>query len=289
MKRRSYTLVAVTAFFAATNLGADIVSDALFTFPAQAEYVEYDNLAALRKLPIYSSLRQNFAGKPLEEAKAALGQLGIQEEQVGEIVTASSADSFYGVISGTFSAASVARKGKAKGYARNVMDTQAFCTGRVTCIVFLKDSLAAFGPVSRLKEMLKARRGGMASLSSSHVMTELLNSGDPRAPVRGALCGSQLRKSVSQLLEEWTGWKRDWSFLSATLSGIGYSVRFDRKTHIRATLDCTSKAAAATMVQMLGAVRALQPATTAAFQNLQVSSSDHLVYLTADADLPGPH
>ncbi len=57
---------------------AGIVGDALFSFPAQTEYLEYDNLVALRKLPNYNTLRKEFSGKPLEEARIVLASSAFQ-------------------------------------------------------------------------------------------------------------------------------------------------------------------------------------------------------------------
>lgn len=60
-------------------LYVDIISRALFSFPAQTGYVEYENLASLRILGNYD-LPQRFSGKPLQDVKIALSQLGIQED-----------------------------------------------------------------------------------------------------------------------------------------------------------------------------------------------------------------
>jgi len=266
---------------------AGILADALLAFPVRTEYVEYDNLALLRNLPNYNVLRQEFSGKPLEEARIVLGQLGIRENQVDEIVTGSDAKVFYGIISGTFSGQLAAKTGKSRGYAVKLPESQAFCTGRETCVVFLEDSLAAFGSVVSLKEMLETRQGAKVRLSSNRNIAALINGTDANAPVRGVLWGTQLKSSISQLLQDWTGWKRDWSSLSANISGIGYGVRFDSKAHVSATLDCTSRTAAAVLIQMLDAVGAVQSTAVVPFQNLQVSSSGSSVSLKADTAMPG--
>lgn len=91
------------------SLQTAMVADASFSFPAQTQYVENDNLTELRKLPSYNTLRQNFSGRPLEEAKAVLGQLGVQEDQVQEIVTGSDSAAFYRLVAGTSSSDAIKR------------------------------------------------------------------------------------------------------------------------------------------------------------------------------------
>lgn len=286
MDWRHNLLLTALACCTSTTLHADIIADALLSFPARTEYFEYDNIRSLRILPNYTALRQNYSGKSLDEAKMVLNQLGIEEGQVDEVVSGSGSSTSYGLFSGTFSVVSAAKNGRLKGLAVKLPATQAFCAGKETCIIFLQDSLAAFGSVDRLKEMLEARQGAMPRLTSNRSLVALLNSVDQRAPVRGILCGSQLKASLSELLQEWTGWKTDWSTLSGNLSGIGYAVIFDSKAHVSAKLECTSRTAAVVLLQMLSALGAVQSAANAPFQNLQVSSSGNFIFLRVDSVVP---
>ena len=134
---------------------AEIISQALLSFPAQTQYLEYDNIARLRNLPDYPALRQRFSGKPLEDARVALRQLGIREDQVQEVVSGSSSSAFYVLIAGTFSEASAKRHATAT----KLLDTHAYCPGKSGCVVFLEDSLAAFGTPSELKDIVQAHEG----------------------------------------------------------------------------------------------------------------------------------
>jgi hypothetical protein len=269
-----------------SSLRADLLSEAVLCFPAQTEYVEYDNLATLRTLADYNTLRQRFSGKPLEDAKAALARLGIQESQVHEVVTGSSANGFYGVVAGTFSGDAAASSARNKGLGTRVEDSHAFCPGSGTCIAFLEDSLAAFGSIGQLKEMLEARQGIVARLSSKRGVVALLTATERNAPVRGLVYGGQLRSEVADMLNDWTGWNRDWSTFSANVSAIGYGVRFDSKTHVSATLECTSAATAGLLRQMLSVLGGMSGGN-APFQNLQVASSGNNVDFKVDTALPG--
>ena len=67
----------------------------------------------LRRLN-YAALRQRFSGKPLDEAKATLAKLGIEESQVHEVVLGISSTTFYGVVSGTFSQSQAAKTAQKK-------------------------------------------------------------------------------------------------------------------------------------------------------------------------------
>ena len=125
----------------------------------------------------------------------------------------------------------------------------------------------------------------MAGLSANRDVVILINNTDRRAPVRGILFGGQLNSSVSDMLKESLGWNRDWSGLSSNVTAIGYSVQFDTKTHVSATLDCTSRTSAALLVQMLTALGALQPANMP-LQNLRVSANGNVIDLKADTPLP---
>jgi hypothetical protein len=277
--------LAVLALSAATTLRADLISEALLCFPAQTEYVEYDNLEALRTLPDYNILRQRFSGKPLEDAKTALGQLGVLEIQVHEVVTGSNATGFYGVVAGPFSGEAATSNAKRNGLGIKVGENQVLCPGGGTCIVFLEASLAAFGSLDQLKEMLETRQGIKARLSSKRDAATLLTNTDRYDPVRGIVLGKQLHSDVADMLNDWTGWKRDWSTLSGNVTAIGYGVRFDSKTHVAATLECSSKASAGVLLQMLNALGSLGGGS-APFQNLQVSSSGTNIDFKVDTALP---
>ena len=291
--KRNLALVGL-ALSLATTLQAGILGDALFSLPSKTEYLEYDNLASLRRLPNYSSLRQEFSGKSLDEARTVLVQLGIDESEVQEIVVAFSSNLFEGLVAGTFSVASASKNPKRNRYAAKLLDTQVFCTGRETCVVFLEDSVVAFGSVAQLKNMLLTRQGALAGLNSNSSAVRLLNGTDQRAPVRGILFGEQLHAAVAGMFQDWSSLKGEGSRLADTISGLGYSVTFDGKAHVNATIECTSRTTAALLSQTFNGLAALQsftaPLVSAAanlpFQNVQVSSSGNVMYFRADTQLP---
>lgn len=273
-------------------LYAGIIDDALLSFPANTEYLEYDNLSSLRTLPKYSTLRQEFSGKSLDEARIVLAQLGIEESQVQEIVITSTTNVFEGLIAGQFSAESVSKNPKSRRYAARLLDAQVFCMGRETCVVFLEDSLAAFGSFAQLKNMLLTRQGAHVRLSSNSDAVRLLNATDRNAPVRGMLFGEQLRAAISNAFRDWSGLKADSASLTGTISGLGYTVTFDGKAHVSAAVECASRSAATLLSQTFSGVAALQSlaapmlSNDVRFQNVRVSSSGNMMYFRADTAIP---
>ncbi len=282
-------LIATLVVCSCLPLRGAVVGEALLSFPAQTEYFEYDNLTSLQLLPNYSALRQQLAGKPLNELQIVLSQLGIRDEEVQEIVVGSKSNAFYGVLAGTFNGESAAKRARARGFALRLLEDDAFCMGRETCVVFLEDSLAAFGSLSQLKEIIETRQGAITRLKADRSFLELLESTDQHSPVRGVVRGNELKASMAQLLSDWTGWNKDWSSLSSNVTGMSYSVKIGSEAHVSATLACRSETAAMLLVQLLRALKTVGSASDMPFQNMQVSASANIIHIQTDALLPSPN
>ena len=292
-----HRILVVLALVVVANqtLRAEIVSAAMLAFPAKTESVEYDNLYELRRLPNYQALRQRFAGKQLDNAKAALAKLNIGESEVHEIVMGTSPDAFYGVVSGSFSGAVALRTAKRINVTPLLFEgEQVLCPLGLTCVVFLEDSLAAFGSIEQLKMMIGVRTGTSPRLGANRNLTYLMNNTQRNAPVRGIVYGSQLSSVLADALQDESGLNLDWKQFSSNISAFGYSVSMDTKAHVVAKLQCKSPATAGVLRQMLGALAGVQSLATKVgkdpdsmpFQNLRVSASGDLVDLTMDTPLP---
>jgi len=279
---------ATIVLLAACSLRAEIVSQAMLAFPAKTESIEYDNLYELRLLPAYNSLRQRFAGKQLDDARAALAKLGVNESQVHEIVMGTSPAGFYGLVAGTFSGAQAVKSAQKNGIWPHVADNEKiFCPNGTSCVVFLEDSLAAFGPLDQLKMILETRLGVTPRLSSNATVSSLMNSTQSRFPVRGVVYGSQLNSVISDALQDGSGLHIDWSQFTSNISAFSYSVSMDSKAHVVAKLLCKSPATAGVLRQMLGALGGFQSlAKNMPFQKLEVSTAGDLVDLKMDTPLP---
>ena len=166
-------------------------------------------------------------------------------------------------------------------------DTQMFCPGAGTCIVFLEDWLAAFGSPGELKAMLEARQGVTASLGSNPRFVKMMDNSDALAPVRGVAAGNQFDSLISGGLRDKTGMDLNWAQFSSSISLVGYSLTFERKAHVKATLECKSAFSAAILKQILAALAQAGPhIADMPFQNMEVVSSDATIDLKMDTILP---
>jgi hypothetical protein len=288
-------VVGLLTLCATQGLCAEIIAEALLVFPAQTELLEYDNLAFLRNLPNYTNLRLRFSGTVLQQAKLALTELDIPEDQVDEIVLGTTPAATYGLVSGSFNGSLAAKIALKKGiFPLAVNHDELFCPGAGICLLFLENSLAAFGTSGQLRTMLEARQGVLTRLTSNRSLVALINKTDPRAPVRGVALGSQLNAVIASAFQDATGKEIDWLRYSNAISTFGYSVNLDSKAHVSATLECKTSMAAAMLRQMLSAWDGLQWLAVQAgkdpfsmpFQNMQVSSSDRIIELKMDASIP---
>ena len=294
MIRTLLTAVICSAAFCST-LGASILGYALTSFPTNTDYVEVDNLAALRALPYYRALRGRFSGESLQEAQTVLFQLGISEAQVEEIAIGSNANATYGLAAGTFSRRDPAIKARLKLYAVKLFDTDLYCVGRATCVTFLEDWMVAFGTPESLKSVLLARQGVLTALSGNTEAVRLFESEDKAAPVRGVLFGDDLQSALSKTFQQWFGKLAQSVKFPAAISGVGYSVTFGTTAHLRATLQCSSRNGAALLAQTLNALSLLQSVTASSaasrdsfgFERAKASADGSRVSLAADVRVSG--
>ena len=281
----------------AHSLPAQIIPEALQAFPTQTEVIEYENLASLRALPNYDSLQQQFCGKPLAQAKAALQKLGILESQVNEMVIGTSPGTVYGLLGGTFNGAQAAKAAIKKGLLPvRLENSQMFCPGVGTCLLFFEDWLAGFGAPSQLKTMLQARQGVIANLSLNRILVQLMNNTANSAPVRGAASGGQLLSVLTKELSDKTGFAIDWPQFYSGISVFAYSVTLDSQMHVNVSLACKSTLVASLLTQTLTMLANVQSAAVKAgkdpdnlpFQNLEVVSSENIMDLRMDTKIPTP-
>jgi hypothetical protein len=272
-------LTGMLSLYSAFPAQAQIISEALTSFPSRTDFIEYDNLARLRELPDYDKLRQRFSAKPLEQAKAALAKLDIQEDQVDELVLGTSPDELYGIAAGTFNGELAARVAlKHRLLPLPVEDNQIYCPGTGTCVAFLQDNIAAFGNPTQLQTMLQTRLGLIAQLSSNRALSNLMNSTQSRALVRGVALGNQIHSVVESSLPGLSAAQLDWSALSSAVTMFAYSIDIDSKAHVTATLDCTSSTATFLLRQLLNAFSTVQA--------MQISSAANTIEVKLDTPLP---
>jgi hypothetical protein len=270
------------------SLEAQIIRESLRDFPAQTESLEYDNLAKLRALPNYKALKERFTGKPLQRVQTALARIDLPESEVQEIVMATSPAGFYGLIAGTFNGEIIAKNALKKGCSFiDAENEKILLPTSEMAVLFLGNSLAAFGTSAQIKNMLESRKGAAPNLNAKTSLVQLLNQTDRESPVRGISSGSQIAASLTDAMQGETSLNIDWSRLASNVSAFAYSVKLDTKAHVVARLQCQSPAAAAVLHQMLSAVSALQSVvSSASVENLEVSSSGVFIDLKMDTPLP---
>jgi hypothetical protein len=292
MQRITFLSLAIGLLGSCTSarMQAELLSQALLSFPAYTQSLEYDNLAQLRKLPDYAKLRQQYSGASLDRAEATFSKLGITEDKIEEAVSTIGSADLYGIVSGSFSGVEAGKRAVKAGFRQlSLGDKHIFCSDVEVCVLFLEDSVAAFGKVNDLKAILQARQGVTQRLGGKTPISELLAKADLHAPVIGVAPGSELNNFIGDDIPSGYLSKANISKLLATISLFQYSVRLDDKAHLSLNLACATSLEATALSQSLSALNALHAISagddTANFDHLTASSTEKLVHLTMNVNL----
>lgn len=285
--------LALFAFFlfCLPALPADLLSDALQTFPANTQSLEYDNLAALRRLPNYNELRKQYTSDALKRVKSTLLELNIAEEQLSEVVTASGPNVFFGLIVGNFNASAAEQQAAAHHLTpSSLQDGQAFCSKENVCVLFPKgeNGRAAFGPVDQLRLMAEVHAGRAPNVRSNPNFAALLAKMDLTTPIVGLAPGSEIGQLTKNVMPP----SLDLSSWYSSVESFGYSIRTDTQAHLTVELLCTSATRGRLVGNALNTAAAVQRMAAAmsmgnAFpvSNLRATSSGRMVSFRFDAKL----
>ena len=274
----------------------DIVKEALASFPPQTIRLEYSRPAKLRELPDYQSLRTRYAGENLRSLEASLSKLGIEEQDIDELVLGWQASgtgmTLEGLAGGHFNPADMARRaGVQKLTPVPVSDFKAYCFGEeptATCVVALDQARGAFGPPSALTALVNARQGMGPNIGSDSRFTAIVNEAHSEAPIWGA--------AIGQAVADWfKGWmpgqqevQLDWSKAFQTVESLSYSVETTDKARLNMKLDCTTAQDAANLRQIFNGLKMFQrlawqnknPGRPNPFESLVIDAKDRDVLLT---------
>lgn len=277
--------------FCLPALPADLLSDALQTFPANTQSLEYDNLAVLRRVPNYSDLRKQYTSDALKRVKTTLLELNITEEELSEVVTASGPGVFFGLIVGNFNASAAERQAAAHHLTRtSLQDGQAFCSKENICVFFRNGETgrAAFGPVDQLGLMAQVRAGHAPNVRSNPNFAALLAKMDLSTPIVGLAPGSEIGQLTKNVMPP----SLDLSSWYSSVESFGYSIRTDTQAHLSVELLCTSASRGKLVSNALNAAAAVQRMAAAmsmgnAFpvSNLAATSSGRMVSFRFNAKL----
>jgi len=280
--------------FSVSFARAQLLPKALETFPANTQSLECDNLAMLRQLPNYRDLRQQYANDSLKRVKDTLLLLGISEDQLSEVVTASGPGGFFGLLSGNFQSATVARKAAAQKFQRTALGTgSAFCSPDNLCVFLAghNDGNASFATLEQLRAMLAVRQGQAPAVKSNSSFAAILAELDLHAPVVGLAPGSEITQLVKDAVPSELSSRFDLSQWFSKVESLGYSIRIDSSAHLDVRLLCKSEADSRLLSNTLNAAGGLQRMTAFAvgdswsFRNLSATPSGRMVALKLDAAL----
>ncbi|MGH9359010.1 MAG: hypothetical protein ACRD22_04860 [Terriglobia bacterium] len=300
--RAGVVLIFACAFTTTVPLSAqDLVSDAISWFPSQMTALEFSNLSSLRTLPDYQSLRARYLGRNLRTLEASLSRLGIEEDDIDTMVLGwqsipKHSTQYEGLAEGRFDAASLDRRAAASGLAAQALDGhKTYCLPpdpNSTCVSVLSSTLGAFGPLSVLEGILKARDGDGLGIASNRQFSQLVRSAQSSDPIWGAALGV----AVSQWFQTWIpaqkNFQMNWASAFNGVNSLIYHVRAADNVQLSVVLNCTTVQSASSVRQLLEGLKLVQqlawhasnPTQPDPFQDLEVQAANQKVSFRLTAD-----
>ena len=268
MRKSALILIVVLVMVGMPRKGAaeDLVTTALAGLPTQTLRVEYSSPSKLRKLSNYQGLRGKFLGPRLQQLESALGQIGIHENDIDEMMIGwkpgDKEMDLYGYAAGHFDKAGVASRAAAQSITPTPISGQdAYClaagvTG--TCVVILENSLGAFGPLAALTTLLEAHEGQAPNLSSDQRFATLIGGVNKDAPIWGVALGSGIADWFGGWLAGQNNVKMDWGKVFEKVDSLTYSIDMADKVGLDMKLDCATPEDARTLQALLEGLKTVQ-------------------------------
>jgi hypothetical protein len=279
--------------------GQSLVNEALSSFPADTIRIEYSHPAVLRSLPNYAALRQRYEGPCLQELEESFSKLGIEENDVDELVLGWQATSqewsFYGLTSGRFSTKALADRAAAQGLAPVAFGPHAaYCVGtgeQANCVILLKDSLGAFGSRASLGAILAVRDGSASSLGSNVAFAKWVGEAQTKSPIWGVATGPAVPDWFKGWMPNQADLKLDWSQAFKAVEALTYSINAGETVRLNVGMDCTTSADAASLRQVFDGLRLFQqiawqnenPGRPNPYKSLEIQASDRHVSVQIEA------
>ena len=276
-----------------------ITKDALASFPPQTLAVEFSRPATLRNLPDYNVLRARYVGAELQKLENSLARLGIKEGDIDELLLGwepgPSAMKMEGLARGRFDPQAIAQQAQAQSIPSQPLgDNRAYCMTNdpgSQCILILGKDSGAFGTMSALERMDRARSGQSPSLGSDAVFSKLTGEVSGNAPIWGVAAKTAVPKWFSAWMPGQKNLSLDWTSTMKNVNALSYRVNAGQNVHLQVALDCDSGQAASTLRQVLDGLKMLQsvawqnlyPNQPNPFQELDVSLDDRRVSLQMTA------
>jgi hypothetical protein len=164
------------------------------------------------------------------------------------------------------------------------------CSGDGLCVLFISDSVAAFGNAGDVKRMYNLRHGQSASLAAKTPVARLLATADLSAPIIGVAPGSELTSWTGNALTKQLSSQLDGIPALGTVSLFEYSVTLGSKARVNMYFDCSSSLAASTLSLSLRSLNALSTweaglansGATLPFRDVTVGANENRVHLTLE-------
>lgn len=288
----------------------DLINTALSSFPTGTIRVEYSSPAKLRALPDFATLSKRYVGPNLLALENDLSKLGIQQEDIDELVIGWQAQGasmeLSGVAQGRFDPKSVADRAAAQALAATpVGGASAYCLGSGTggnCVIILSDSLGAFGTLDSLGAIMKARSGESTNAASDSDFAKHVQDARTDTAIWGVAVGPAISDWFKGWMPNQGNVQMDWTATFQTVKVLSYSVQAADKVNLDVKLDCKNSQAAQSLTQVMQGLKLLQqmawqnqnPTLRNPFQSLVVDRSDSQVrlnlttqYSELEAGIPG--
>jgi hypothetical protein len=274
----------------------ELVKEGLDSFPPDTIRLEYSNVAKLRTLPDYTTLHKHYLAPSLRALETQLATLGVQENDISEVVfawqLAGSGMSFEGLASGRLDSQAMARQAATQNITTLPLGSDsAYCFGSTDdapCVTALGGSLGAFGTLDELRALVAARGGQTPGLRSNAAFTSLVNRETRDAPIWGVAVGPAIEDWFKVSLPVTKNLPVDLATVFHSVQSLGYIVEPTDRVRVSMELNCTSAAAAGNLRQQFDALRLFQrmawqrqyPNVANPFDDLSVSANDTTMTLS---------
>ncbi len=278
----------------ALSLHAELLPEAVLSFPVETTVLEYDSLSTLRALPNYQELRKQYSAENFQAIQKDLLLLGISEEQVTEAVMAAGPNGFFGLLAGSFRTA-LASEAVKQGMTSSVLESQpVFCAKDGMCFLFpsREGGRLFFGTSVQLHAISDVIQGRALSLRSNPIFTDLIAHREPHSPVFGFAPGNKIGLWAGDNILIALSSRLDLTNIFSSIQNFAYSVSLDSNAHVDLSLFCSSEGTAIVIRTALAAAGDLERAASVAaspgslpFNNMIVTSTGRLVAVKLDAPI----
>jgi len=303
-------LILAVMAWPATAPAQDLMNTALSSFPAGTVRVEYSSPAKLRALPDYATLSKKYVGPNLLALENDLAQLGIQQNDVDDLVIGwqahGSAMVLSGVAQGRFDPKAVSDRAAAQGLAATpVGSASVYCLGQHAggnCVVMISETLGAFGSIDSLAAIIKARAGEAPNAASDASFAKHVQDARTDAAIWGVAVGPAITDWFRGWMPNQGNVQLDWEATFKNVQVLRYSVQTSDKVVLDVKMDCTNSQSAQNLTQVMQGLKLLQqmawqnqnPSAPNPFQALvverereQVRLSLSTPYSALEAGMPG--